>query len=67
MFVVVVGVFEIVVVGVNCCVFDDVLLVIVFVVVYIGKLVIVYLNSGEGWDGWCCVWVGLWWFFGFFG
>lgn len=57
-FAVAAGVPEIVAVGVNCCAPDDVLPAIAFAVAHTGKPVIVYPNSGEGWDGRRRAWVG---------
>ena len=56
-FAVAAGVPEIVAVGVNCCAPDDVLPAI-GIASAIGKPVIVYPNSGEGWDGRHRTWIG---------
>jgi homocysteine S-methyltransferase len=56
-FAVAAGVPEIVAVGVNCCAPDDVLPAI-GIASAIGKPVIVYPNSGEGWDGRHRIWIG---------
>jgi homocysteine S-methyltransferase len=49
---------EIVAVGVNCCAPVDVLAAVVTARDVTGKPVIVYPNSGEGWDAHCRTWVG---------
>jgi homocysteine S-methyltransferase len=56
-FAVAAGVPEIVAVGVNCCAPDDVLPAI-GIASAIGKPVVVYPNSGEGWDGRHRTWIG---------
>ncbi len=57
-FAVAVGVNEIVAVGVNCCAPDDVLPAVAVARETTGKPVIVYPNSGEGWDPQRRAWVG---------
>jgi homocysteine S-methyltransferase len=57
-FAVAAGVPEIVAVGVNCCAPEDVLPAIGVARDVSGKPVIVYPNSGEGWDGGRRTWVG---------
>jgi len=56
-FAVAAGVPEIVAVGVNCCAPDDVLPAI-DIASAVGKPVIVYPNSGQGWDGRHHTWIG---------
>ncbi len=57
-FAVAAGVAEIVAVGVNCCAPTDVLPAIAVARETTGKPVIVYPNSGEGWDAQRRAWVG---------
>ena len=57
-FAVAAGVTEIVAVGVNCCAPDDVLPAVAVARETTGKPVIVYPNSGEGWDPQRRAWVG---------
>lgn len=57
-FAVVAGVPEIVAVGVNCCDPSDVATAIALAAEHSGKPVIVYPNSGEGWDAERRAWVG---------
>jgi homocysteine S-methyltransferase len=57
-FAVAAGVPEIVAVGVNCCAPTDVLPAVGLARDIAGKPVIVYPNSGEGWDGARRTWVG---------
>jgi homocysteine S-methyltransferase len=57
-FAVAAGVPEIVAVGVNCCAPEDVLAAVGIAGAVTGKPVVVYPNSGEGWDGERRTWVG---------
>jgi homocysteine S-methyltransferase len=57
-FAVAAGVPEIVAVGVNCCAPADVLAAVALAREVTGKPVIVYPNSGEGWDAHRRTWVG---------
>ncbi|WP_284303660.1 homocysteine S-methyltransferase [Mobilicoccus caccae] len=57
-FAVAAGVAEIVAVGVNCCAPDDVLAAIEAAREVTGLPVVVYPNSGEGWDAQARTWVG---------